>query len=95
MKGRTYSKKFKLDALNLVKTKGFPATAKELKISETALRNWAKKYNFSRQASQSEMIEAAKAMERKRELEKEQQKLKATAEFLKDAIAFFSRETQK
>ena len=59
MKCRTYSKEFKLDALNLVKVNGSPATAKELGISETSLQNWAEKYNFSRQVSPSETIEEA------------------------------------
>ena len=41
MKRRVYSKEFKLDALNLVKTNGFPATAKELGISETGILDLA------------------------------------------------------
>ena len=95
MKRRTYSKEFKLDALNLVKTNGFPATAKELGISETSLRNWAEKYNFSRQASLNETLETAKLIERVCELEKENRHLKAMVDLLKGATAFFCRETQK
>ena len=40
MKYKAYSKEFKLDALNLVKTNGFATTARDLGISETSLRNW-------------------------------------------------------
>ena len=95
MKRRTYSKEFKLDALNLVKTNGFPATARELGISETALRNWAEKYHFSRQASANETLETAKLIERICKLEKENRQLTATVELLKGATAFFCRETEK
>ena len=95
MKHKVYSKEFRLDALSLVKTKGFVATAKELGISETALRNWAKQYNFSKQTSDAEMRKIAALLEKNRALEKEQKKLKATIKILEDATAFFRSQERK
>ena len=94
MKYKAYSKEFKLDALNLVKTNGFVATARDLGVSETSLRNWADKYNFSKQSDETEMQDVAALMERYRALEKENKKLKATVEILKEATTFLSGRTE-
>ena len=95
MKHKVYSTEFRLDALSLVKTKGFVATARDLGISETTLRNWAKKYNFSKQTSDAEMRKIAALIEKNRALEKEQKKLKATIKILEDATAFFRSQERK
>ena len=95
MKYKAYSKEFKLDALNLVKTNGFVATARDLGVSETSLRNWADKYNFSKQSDETEMQDLAALMEKYRALEKENKKLKATVQILKEATTFFCLEERK
>ena len=95
MKHKVHSIEFRLDALSLVKTKGFVATARDLGISETTLRNWAKKYNFSKQTSDAEMRKIAALIEKNRALEKEQKKLKATIKILEDATAFFRSQERK
>lgn len=95
MKYKVYSKQFKLDALNLVKKKGYAATARDLGISKSSLRYWAKQYNFSQQANGYQTQSIADVMDRNRELEKENRKLKETVEVLKDATAFFCLEKQK
>ena len=65
MKYSRYTKEFKLDALNLVRENRYTSVARELGVSESALRNWAEKYKFTRQSSEQEVIEAAEVMEQK------------------------------
>ena len=95
MKYRRYTKEFKLDALNLVRENGYTSVARELGVSESALRNWAEKYKFTRQSGEQEVIEAAEVMEQNRKLKRRVKELEQANYILKKAAAFFCVENER
>jgi transposase len=89
-KRKTYSKEFKEDAVKLLRSSGKPCThiAKDLGVSETALRKWNEKYDENNPFP-------GKGNPRDKEiyeLKKEIKNLKEERDILKKAMAIFSQE---
>jgi transposase len=89
-KRKTYTKEFKEDAVKLLRSSGKPCThvAKDLGISETALRKWNAKFDEDNPFP-------GKGNPRDKEiyeLKKEIKNLKEEREILKKAMAIFSQE---
>mgnify|MGYP006295208081 CR=1 FL=1 len=89
-KRRSFTKQFKRDAVKLVREsgKGFGAVAKELDLTETCLRAWAK------QAEDQETGRGLSDSEREelQRLRRENRTLTMERDFLKKAAAFFAKE---
>ncbi len=96
-KNRTYTKEFKIEALNLVEKLGsYTAAARQLGISDGTLHAWKAKYNFPINSVQSKTAEQAVAeAEEIKRLRKENEDLKKTNYILKKAAAFFSQDHLK
>jgi len=96
-KNRTYTKEFKIEALNLVQQLGsYSAAARQLGISDGTLHAWKDKYNFSINLPNSKTVKQAVAdSEEIKRLRKENEELKKTNYILKRAAAFFSQDHLK
>ena len=79
--------------MNLVRENGYTSVAKELGVSETALRGWAEKYKFSRQSGEQEIYEVAEIMEQNRELKRRVKELEQ-ATHIKEGSGFFVWKTR-
>ena len=95
-KRRSFTAEFKAEAVRLVRegTKTLPVLAKDLDLTESALRQWVQ------QAEQAEGKGAAgglKAEEREElvRLRRENRQLLMERDFLKKAAAFFAKESSK
>lgn len=95
-KRRSFTEEFKAEAVRLVRegTKSLPQLAKDLDLTESALRQWVQ------QAEQAEGKAAAGALgPQEREelvrLRKENRQLVMERDFLKKAAAFFAKEGSK
>ena len=91
-KRRTFSRDFKMEAVRLVREggKSFGAVAKELDLTETALREWARRAEdlaSGRGLSDGEREELQR-------LRRELRTVTMERDFLKKAAAFFAK-TQK
>ena len=93
MKRRNFSESFKSDAVNLVKVQGvtIAKAAKDLGISESALRRWVNASDVE-QGTKEGLTVAEKA--EVRDLKREVATLKMEREILKKATAFFAKENQ-
>ncbi len=94
MARRTFSREFKLEAVNLVSTHGvaIAQAARDLDVNDNVLRRWVKElgsdpaHAFPGQGQlKSEQLEIAR-------LRKEVARLKAERDILKKAAAYFARE---
>jgi transposase len=87
---RSFTEQFKADAVALVRSSGksVAAVARDLDLTETALREWMKK------AEGVETRKPAADDERIRQLEEEVRVLRMERDFLKKAAAFFARESK-
>jgi transposase-like protein len=87
---RSYTPEFRAEAVRLVKSSGksIPQIAKELDLTESALRNWIDK------AEEQSLPGALTADEREelKRLRKEVKRLEMEREILKKAAAFFAKE---
>jgi transposase len=95
-KRRSFTEEFKAEAVRLVRegTKSLPQLAKDLDLTESALRQWV------HQADQAEGKGAAGALgQQEREelvrLRRENRQLLMERDFLKKAAAFFAKEGSK
>ncbi len=88
-KRKQYPKEFKLEAVNLVTKKGYKITeaAKNLGVSESAIRHWKKQFDPNPKSSDSGLL-----VENNR-LKRENKRLLTEREILKKAAAFFAKET--
>ncbi len=93
MKRRSFSASYKAEAVKLVKEQGLSAgkAAKDLGISESALRRWIEASDIDNGAkaglTTSEKAEV-------RELKRENATLRMERDILKKATAFFAKESQ-
>ena len=87
---KLYSEEFKLGAVRLVEQEGhsISGTARELDISQSALRKWIAKY-LEKGASPASKLSQEEEL---RQLRKENRRLKMEQEILKKATAFFAKE---
>ena len=97
-KRRSFTPEFKAEAVALVKRSGKSVgqIAKELDLTETALREWVRKAEGTPGRSRGDGDEQLGEDEREelRRLRKENQQLKMEREFLKKAAAFFAKESK-
>ncbi len=93
MKRRNFSASFKKEAVQLVKEQGRSAgkAAKELGISESALRRWIEADDVE-QGNKAGLTVAEKA--ELRELKRELQTVRMERDILKKAVGFFAKESQ-
>jgi transposase-like protein len=89
MKRRNFSDSFKTEAVKLVREQG--RRAKELGISESALRKWVNASDVE-QGTKAGLTVAEKA--EIRDLKREVATLKMEREILKKAATFFAKENQ-
>jgi transposase len=86
-----YTKEFKLQALELLRTsgQGVEQVAKELGIAKSALYRWQREPATSAEGKQARAISLE---EENRQLRRENARLKTEQEFLKKAAAFFAKQ---
>ena len=87
-----YTKEFKLQALELLRTsgKGVEQVAKELGMAKSALYRWQRE---PAQTPEGKRARAISVEEELRQLRRENQRLKMEQEFLKKAAAFFAKQS--
>ena len=93
MKRRNFSDSFKEEAVKLVKEQGRSAgkAAKDLGISESALRRWIEADDVER-GNKAGLTVAEKA--EIRDLKREVTTLRMERDILKKAVSFFAKESQ-
>lgn len=91
---RQFPEQFKTEAVELVRTSGKSVgqIAKDLDLTETALREWVKKAEGTAPRKEGPLTEDERT--KLRRLEDENRVLKMERDFLKKAAAFFARETK-
>lgn len=91
---RQFTDQFKAEAVELVRSSGKSVgrIAKDLDLTETALREWVKKADGTHPRKEGELTEDERA--KLKRLEEENRVLKMERDFLKKAAAFFARETK-
>jgi transposase-like protein len=94
-KRRTFSAEFKREAVGLTKVgdRGVGQVAKDLDLTETALREWVKKAEDGLETPQGGALTAAEREELLK-LRKQVKRLEMEREILKKAAAFFARESE-
>ena len=93
-KRRAFTEQFKADAVRLVKAsdRGVGQVAKELDLTETALREWVKRAAVDAGDGPAGELTTAEREELAR-LRRENRRLLMEREILKKAAAFFAKET--
>ena len=93
---KTYTKEFRIEALNLAKGLGsYAEAARQLGIQVSLLYSWKTKYNFSIEPTGKPASSAINEAEELRRLRKENEELKKVNYILKRAAAFFSQDHLK
>ncbi len=89
-----YPPAFRAEAVGLARTsgKGIPALARDLGVSEQALRGWMKRADIDAGRGQPGELTTAEREELRR-LRRENQVLRQEREILRKAAAFFAKET--
>ena len=93
MKRRTFSREFKLAAVNKVIVQGLSYTevARDLGIRDTLIHNWKKA--FEADGSLGTKVEEGSSVEQElKRLREENRQLKMERDILKKATAFFAKE---
>jgi transposase len=87
-----YTKEFKVQALELLRTsgKGAEEVAKELGIAKSALYRWQREPATSAEGKRARAISVEEEV---RQLRRENARLKMEQEFLKKAAAFFAKQS--
>ena len=90
-KRRKYSKEFKEDVLNMLKTgnKNVPELSKELGIAEQVIYKWNKKYNGNYSKEEEKLSEQEKEI---RELRAKLADVTEERDILKKAVSIFSKQ---
>lgn len=92
---KTYSREFKIEALELAQQLGnFAQAARQLGISDSLLYSWKGQFKFDPHGSKSVQQSACDADEVRR-LRKENDELRKVNYILKKAAAFFSQDHLK
>jgi len=91
---RRFSQEFKDELCREVisTSKTIKAVATEYGVGAETLRNWLKKYRGEHESAEPEGDLTLTERARLKELERENQELRAEAAFLKKAAAYFARE---
>jgi transposase len=91
---RSFTPDFKAEAVRLCRVgdRSVPQVAKDLDLTETALREWVKQAAVDAGAGQSDAI-TTEEREELRELRKRVKRLEQEREILKKAAAFFAKES--
>jgi len=94
-KRRSFTPEFKAEAVALVQRSGKSVgqVAKELDLTETALRDWIRKAEGGPPRRRAEALSEEEREELIR-LRRENQRLTQEREFLKKAAAFFAKESK-
>ncbi len=94
-KRRKFTKEFKEEAVRLCKQgdRRIGHVAKELDLTESALRNWVKQYDVDRGAGPSGALTTAEREELST-LRRRVRTLEQEREILKKATAFFAKESR-
>ncbi len=89
---RSFTPEYKDQIARMVveESRAIPSTAREIGVSEQALRNWVRSYREAHTDEDAPLTISERA--RLRELEKENRELKQEREFLGKAAAFFASE---
>jgi transposase len=89
---RSFTPEYKDQIARMVveESRAIPSTAREIGVSEQALRNWVNAYRAAHAGEDAPLTISERA--RLRELEKENRELKLEKEFLGKAAAFFASE---
>ena len=95
-KRRSFTPEFRADAVRLVRegSKSLPQVAKDLDLTESALRNWVREADGGEGKESADALSTAEREELVR-LRKEVRHLEMERDFLKKAAAFFAKETSK
>ena len=95
-KRRSFNAEFKDEAVRQVREggKSMPQVAKELDLTESALRNWVREAEGDKGKDPAGALSTAEREELVR-LRKEVRHLEMERDFLKKAAAFFAKETSK
>jgi transposase len=94
-KRRAFTPEFKADAVRLAKAgdRSIPQVAKELDLTETALREWVKRADEEANKGPADALTTAEREELLR-LRREVKRLEMEREILKKAAAFFAKESK-
>ena len=89
---RKFTDEFKAETVKLIRERGrtVGSVARELDLTETAVRNWVKQVEASGSAETLSPDEQAEL----RRLRKENQELRMEKEILRKATAFFAKESR-
>jgi len=95
-KRRSFNPEFRADAVRLVRegSKSLPQVAKDLDLTESALRNWVREADGDKGKEPAGALSTAEREELVR-LRKEVRHLEMERDFLKKAAAFFAKETSR
>jgi|SRR5580700_3145705 transposase-like protein len=93
-KRRAFTEQFKADAVRLVKAsdRGVGQVAKELDLTETALREWVKRDSVNAGKGPPEVLTTVEREELVR-LRRDNKRLLMERDILKKAAAFFAKES--
>lgn len=94
-KRRSFTPEFKADAVRLVKAgdRAIALVAKDLDLTETALRDWVKRDVVDTSTAPQAVLTTAEREELVR-LRRENKRLSVERDILKKAAAFFARESE-
>ncbi len=94
-KRRAFTPEFKADAVRLVKAgdRGVAQVAKDLDLTETALREWVKRAEVDAGKGPAEALTTAEREELQR-LRRDNKRLVMECDILKKAAAFFAKESE-
>ena len=95
-KRRSFTPEYRADAVKLVREggKSLPQVAKDLDLTESALRNWVREAEGGKGKSPAGELTTQERDELVR-LRKEVRHLEMERDFLKKAAAFFAKETSR
>lgn len=95
-KRRSFTPENKAEAVRLVRegSKSLPQVAKDLDLTESALRNWVREADSGKSKDPADALSTSEREELVR-LRKEVRHLEMERDFLKKAAAFFAKETSK
>ncbi len=94
-KRRAFTPEFKADAVRLAKAgdRSIPQVAKDLDLTETALREWVKRADEEAGKGPADALTSAEREELLR-LRRDVKRLEMEREILKKAAAFFAKESK-
>ncbi len=95
MRRRTYSREYKLEAVNLVEGRGvtFAQVARDLDINPNILRRWVKELGADPQHAFPGQGQMKPEQAEIAQLRREVARLKAERDILKKAAAYFAKES--